>query len=86
MVSKNNSKETKSPINKSYLFIIDHFGSGGAQRQLVTLALALKSKGYQIEFFAYYPKYTFYLPLLENANIPVHWSDKKSKLSQGDFP
>jgi glycosyltransferase involved in cell wall biosynthesis len=54
------------------LCIIDHFGSGGAQRQLVNLACALKSRGHQVEFFIYYPDHDFSRPLIREAGIRVH--------------
>lgn len=54
------------------LCVIDSFGSGGAQRQMVNLACGLKDKGHDVAFFVYYPNETFYRPLVEKAGIPVH--------------
>lgn len=62
------------------LFVIDSLGSGGAQRQMVTLALALSERGHHVEFFIYYPEYHF-LPLLEQANIVVRLHKKPSRFS-----
>ena len=42
------------------LLVIDHFGSGGAQKQIVTLAVGLKRKGFQVEIFNYYSSIIFF--------------------------
>lgn len=52
------------------LCIIDSLGSGGAQRQLVELALGFKTRGHLVSFLTYH-NYDFYFPLLETANIPI---------------
>jgi len=54
------------------LFIIDHFGSGGAQRQMVNLACGLQGRGHLVEFFIYYPGHDFFRPIVDNAGIKVH--------------
>jgi glycosyltransferase involved in cell wall biosynthesis len=54
------------------LCIIDSFGSGGAQRQMVTLACALKEHGHVIQFFTYFPQYNFFRSLIEESRIPIH--------------
>jgi len=54
------------------LCVIDSFGSGGGQRQIINLALGLKNRGHQVEFFIYYPDLDFFRPLVDNAGIPVH--------------
>jgi glycosyltransferase involved in cell wall biosynthesis len=61
------------------LLVIDHFGSGGAQRQMVNLAIGLKKVGIEVDVFIYYPKYNFYRQLLEkySVNIIDHYKDKK---------
>jgi glycosyltransferase involved in cell wall biosynthesis len=61
------------------LFAIDHFGSGGAQRQMVTLARELKVRGHEIEFFIYFPEHIFFRPLIEELQIPIYEYDKKSR-------
>jgi len=63
----------------SYLFVIDCLGSGGAQRQMVTLAINLKQRGYDIDFFVYYPQFEHFLPIIRNAGIKVHCVSKKGK-------
>lgn len=62
------------------LFVIDSLGSGGAQRQMVTLARALKIKGHQIEFFIYYPEYHF-KEILDEVEIPISCYTKSSRFS-----
>lgn len=53
------------------LFVIDTFALGGAQRQMVNLAVGLRNKGHQIDFFRYVPGDTL-LPQVQAAQIPVH--------------
>lgn len=62
------------------LFIIDNLGSGGAQRQMVTLARGLKARGHHVDFFVYYPQ-DHYRSLLDEADIPVHLHLKSSRFS-----
>ncbi len=62
------------------LFVIDGFGSGGAQRQMVNLARGMKCRGHDVEFFTYYPE-NFYRPLVEELRIPVHVHTKRSRFS-----
>jgi glycosyltransferase involved in cell wall biosynthesis len=51
------------------LCFIDSLGSGGAQRQLTTLAAGLKKRGHQVRFLVYHQEDHF-LPLLQAADIP----------------
>jgi glycosyltransferase involved in cell wall biosynthesis len=53
------------------LCLIDSLGSGGAQRQLATLAVGLKKRGHQVRFLVYHP-HDHFLPLLQAAEIPCH--------------
>lgn len=50
------------------LCLIDSLASGGAQRQLVTLAVGLKRRGHQIRFLVYHHD-DFFLSLLQSAGI-----------------
>lgn len=50
------------------LCFIDILGSGGAQRQLVELAILFKSKGHKVSFLTYHPS-TFYKSTLERVGI-----------------
>lgn len=58
------------------LLIVDHFGSGGAQRQIVELACGLKRRGHSVEMFAYFPRRDFFRPRLDAHGIRVHEYDK----------
>ena len=49
--------------------LIDSLGSGGAQRQLCTLAVLLKRQGLDISMLTYHP-HDFFLPVLQKADIP----------------
>lgn len=62
------------------LCVIDSFGSGGAQRQLVNLACGLKGRGHEVHAFVYYPHQNFFRGELDRFNIPVHSVEKKGKL------
>ena len=54
------------------LLVIDHFGSGGAQRQMVELACALKERGHSVEMFIYFPQHDFFKSRIKVCQIPVH--------------
>ncbi len=55
---------------KKILCLIDNLGSGGAQRQMVNLAVLLKEKGYPISFLIY-GESRFFQHILDSANIAV---------------
>lgn len=63
------------------LFVIDSFGSGGAQRQLVQLALGMVQAGHDVEFFVYAPRYAHFRPVVAAAGISIHEVDKRSRFS-----
>lgn len=52
------------------LCVIDSLGSGGAQRQLVNLAIAFKGKGHDVSFLVYHSK-PFYYETLKEQGITV---------------
>jgi glycosyltransferase involved in cell wall biosynthesis len=54
------------------LLIIDHFGSGGAQRQMVELACGLRRRGHTVEMFVYFPQHDFFRASLDEHQILVH--------------
>jgi glycosyltransferase involved in cell wall biosynthesis len=62
------------------LFVIDNLNTGGAQRQMVNLAIGLKRRQYRVELFCYAPGDLLAGPLHE-ADIPVHWMLKRSRFS-----
>ena len=55
---------------KRILCLIDSLGSGGAQRQMVNLAIALKKKGYDVSFLTYYPS-SYFQTYLDSNGIPI---------------
>ena len=58
------------------LLVIDHFGSGGAQRQMVELACGLQRHGHSVEMFAYFPRHDFFRSRVDEHRIVVHEYDK----------
>jgi glycosyltransferase involved in cell wall biosynthesis len=69
--------ESKFP---KLLFVIDSLNSGGAQRQLVNLAVGLTDRGYSVEVFCYAPG-DILAPPLYDKNITIHWLMKRSRFS-----
>lgn len=54
------------------LFLTSNLSSGGAERQMVTLARILKKQGLHIEFLCYSGE-DFYSSILKEDAITVHW-------------
>ncbi len=65
------------------LLMIDHFGPGGAQRQIVELACGMKRRGHEVEMFIYFPEHDFFRPLLDEHRIIVHQYAKGMGFSLG---
>ncbi len=63
------------------LFVIDCLGSGGAQRQMVNLALDLSRRGHDIELFVYHPHCDHFGAALREAGIAVHARPKRRRFS-----
>lgn len=63
--------------NKKILFFSPTLGSGGSERQMVTLAVLLKQKGYDVQFFCLSPSFNFHLATLESQQIPVVFAKTK---------
>ncbi len=61
------------------LLVIDSLGSGGAQRQLVNLALGLKEKKYNVKVFIYNTSDNFFLNNLSKNGIKIYYADKYKK-------
>lgn len=57
---------------KRILFLSPNLGSGGAERQMVTIASLFKDKGHDVEFLCY-AKGDFYEHILKAKGIRVHW-------------
>lgn len=55
-------------MKRRVLLLIDSLESGGAQRQLVGLAVLLKDKGYDVKLIYYYP-FSFYKSYLDKHGI-----------------
>ncbi|MBO2657668.1 glycosyltransferase family 4 protein [Shewanella algae] len=60
------------------LLVIDHFGSGGAQRQIVNIANGLIEAGEDVHVFIYYPHITHYKSFLDSKAI-VHEVKKRGR-------
>jgi len=54
-----------------FLFVIDSLGSGGSQRQMINLAVALKKRGNEVSFLVYHPN-IFYADELRKFEIRVN--------------
>jgi glycosyltransferase involved in cell wall biosynthesis len=65
------------------LLVIDHFGPGGAQRQIVELARGLSRRGHEVEMFAYFPGHAFFRPGIDEQQIVVHEYHKGAGFSLG---
>lgn len=57
---------------KRILFLSPNLGSGGAERQMVTIASLFKDKGYDVKFLCY-TEGNFYEHILQDKGIKVHW-------------
>ena len=55
---------------KNVVLFIDSLGSGGAQRQVVNLAVSLKKQNYNVSVVVYLEK-SFYKEILDNNEVPV---------------
>ncbi len=65
-----------------FLFVIDNLSTGGAQRQLVNLAIGLKKRNYVVEVFCYSAGDLLAQPLYK-MDIPIHWYIKSGRFSPG---
>lgn len=65
------------------LLVIDSLGSGGAQRQLVTLGLGLAQRGHDVEFFVYHPRHRHFETSLTEHRVPIRYVEKASRWSLG---
>lgn len=61
---------------KKVLFIIPYLGTGGAERQSVTVARLLADKGYLVSFLTY-AKGDLYRDLLESSGVSYHNIEKR---------
>jgi glycosyltransferase involved in cell wall biosynthesis len=63
------------------LCIIDSLGSGGAQRQIINLALGLKKNGHEVFLLVFYSEFNFFREQLINFGIPIFELHKKKGFS-----
>ena len=57
---------------KNLLFFINYLGAGGAQRQIVELALGFKLRGYNVRFLVYHQEYgDFYSDYLRERGVEI---------------
>lgn len=63
---------------KRILFLSPNLGSGGAERQIVTVASLFKGKGYDVEFLCYADG-DFYAHILNDKGIKISWLDVQVK-------
>lgn len=63
------------------LCLIDSLGSGGAQRQIITLAALFKQQGQEVSFLLYADE-GFFQNEVEKLNIPIHLIRTKSYLQR----
>lgn len=61
------------------VYVIDHLGPGGAQRQAVELAVHLAARGLRVGFLVYHPL-DFFGERLRDAGVPVLRVPKRAKL------
>lgn len=67
-------------MNPRLLFVIDNLSTGGAQRQMVNLAVSLNRRGWHVELFCYAPGDLLAGPLHE-AGITIHPHYKTKRFS-----
>lgn len=63
------------------LCVIDSLGSGGAQRQLVNLALNYKLRGHEVKFLVYHDL-NFYKEILDQNNLDVILIKENNKIKR----
>ena len=66
------------PASFNVTLVIDELNAGGAQRDLVRLALGLKGKGHNVQVLRYWPK-DFFADALASAHIPVAFVPSRTR-------
>lgn len=69
---------------KKIICLIDHLGSGGAERQICYLASFLKKEGYNVELWTFLPN-DFYKYILDNASVKYRYIPNASPKKQRFF-
>jgi len=62
------------------LCVIDSLAAGGAQRQIVNLAVGLQHRGHDVHVFTYHPE-AFFEPTLLEAGVTTHSVTKRARWS-----
>ena len=62
------------------LLVIDHVGTGGAQRQMTTLAMEMARRGHHVDLFCYHAM-EFFVAQLEAAGVHLHVQPKSRRYS-----
>lgn len=65
----------------NFLFLIDNLGSGGAQRQVATLASLLQERGNRVTVVTYF-KQDFFTSKLEERNISIVCIDRSNYITR----
>lgn len=68
-------------MKRKIILFVDNLGSGGAQRQVVNIAILFKSSGYDVRVLVY-QDIPFYKPLLEKEGIEVDCVQSDSNISR----
>lgn len=63
------------------LLVIDCLGSGGAQRQLVSIAKQMVKRGHHIDLFSYFPQLNHFEQDAKSAGISIYYSSKNHRFS-----
>ena len=63
------------------LLVIDCLGSGGAQRQLVSIAKQMVQRGHQVDLFSYFPELNHFERDVKAAGVKVFYSKKTHRFS-----
>lgn len=63
------------------LLVIDCLGSGGAQRQLVSIAKQMVQRGHQVDLFSYFPELNHFEQDVKAAGVNVFYSKKTHRFS-----
>lgn len=68
-----NRVHTNLKHSRRILFVTPELSSGGAERQMVNLALNLKNKGADVEFLVYTDDTDFYSDMLKKNEVKIIW-------------
>lgn len=75
------SSHDKGGSNMKIICFTESLAAGGAQRQLVNLAVLFKRRGHDVEFLVYRHE-DFFLPYLSTAKVPVHYMESNTNIGR----